>query len=200
MGETGLHLACRPDLPETIYLLMTYGFDPLTIDDYGRSCIDWASMHQPCILALNRTTLHSTKVISHDVLRKTLSRLIVEALSQTTKPNFNRLDHCLIFIEDKQNAYKAFEKNIEITDNVIQHPASCSRCHPRAFIRGMDRFVCTSCADVDFCQHCFELFQEDEKPCRCKDHEFLKIPRPGLVADSEAETRAWLYELEIRYS
>ena len=203
MGETCLHLACRRDLPDTIDLLMAYGCDLLVIDNYGRSCVDWAAMYHPCILAISRTAsyvMSTPEATSQHMLRRTICRLVIEALSERSEPRFYELGHCLVFAGDEQNAYRAFEQNIAIVGNETKHPATCNRCDPNKSIRGTDRFVCKSCTDVDLCQQCFELFREDEKPWRCKSHEFLKIPSPGCVPGSEVETRAWLYELQVQYS
>ena len=202
MGETCLHLACRRDLPETIDLLMAYGCDPLVVDNYGRSCIDWASMYQPCISAIKRTTFHvmSTPIATYqNVLRRSI-RKSVEALLEKLESNFYRLGHYLVFAGDEKNACRAFEQDITIAGNEAKRAVSCDRCDTKELIRGMDRFVCRSCTDVDLCQQCFELFREDEKPWRCKSHEFLKIHSPGFVPGSEVETRAWLYELQVQYS
>ena len=203
MGETCLHLACRRDSLDIIKLLINHGCDPLMVDSYGRSCIDWASMYQPLISAISHITPHvesTSKGTSQSVLRNTICRLIVEALSENLQTSFYDLGQCLSIAGDEQNACRAFEQNIAIVGNEIKQPAYCNRCDSDESICSMDRFVCKSCVDIDLCQQCFELFREDEKPWRCKGHQFLKISSLGFVPSSEVETRSWLYALQIQYS
>ena len=71
MGETPLHFACQVALPELIELLLAHGYDPNVVDGYGRSCVDWASWSQPCMVAVESSKIppkHTDQAISHAAL------------------------------------------------------------------------------------------------------------------------------------
>lgn len=91
------------------------------------------------------------------------------------------LGKCLLFCGDDLNAYNiyelgAFQRKLEVDDeDNIVHLANCDRCDMQ-LIRGL-RYLCRSCADVDLCQACYEVFRKDQKTLRCQNHEFWKVPR-----------------------
>lgn len=99
----------------------------------------------------------------------------------------------------------SFERNLsEINNNLIQ-PTSCNRCNLNN-IKG-SRYVCISCVDTDFCEACFQEFRNDVKFKRCKNHEFLKVPRdiwknlkPDCVDENGKTVDMWLAEICEKYS
>ena len=208
LSETSLHIASRRDSPELVASLLAHGCSPLQLDDYGRTCLDWAFMYQPCYMAMNNWANGYTptpETTSNKILKKTIIRLLDEALSENMKTSLYSLGHCLLFIGNESNAYRAFEQNISITTSGVQHSAYCSRCPSQDLIYG-NCYVCKSCTDIYLCQPCFENFHSDKKPWRCQSHDFIQVPRDGYVITEETEDtrwecmQDWLREIKTQYS
>lgn len=203
LSETALHLASRRDMPEIVGQLIAHGCDHLKLDDYGRTCQDWASMYRPCFLAASNQTNQYTptsKITSLNRLKKTINRLINATLLETVSMSFYQLGHCLLFIGDEQNACRAFEQIVSSTITGIQEEVHCDRCSSGNICRA--RYVCKSCANCDLCQPCFQVFREHEKPWRCQSHEFIRIPREGidmteeLIKERKENVNDWLREVQ----
>ena len=201
-GETCLHFACRGVVPEMITLLAKHGLDCQAVDQYGHSCIDWASDYQPCLDALRDAFpgLDSAeRSISHPTLNASINSMVKDLLRKEPGSDLGQLGHGLMFIGDEVNACTAFEQSMDLnSDDQIRHPAICDRCES-GNITDMDRFVCKSCVDFDLCQNCIDAFRYDGRDWRCKNHSFLRVPRPGFSLHAKTETQVWLLDLQKQY-
>ena len=207
LSGTSLHIASQTDSSEMIALLVTHHANPLQLDGYGRSCLDWASMFQPCFEAMagwKSRYIPTPDIDSRKILTETVKRLVDESLIESEPVVLNTLGHCLLLMDDERNSHQAFEHKMLVNEGSVQHHIVCNRCRQGA-IRG-SRYVCKACADADLCESCFEVFREDKKPWRCQKHEFLKVPRDGYgrlnETDDERQKRTydWLCEVKAQYS
>ena len=178
-SETSLHLAARNDTLETLEimeLLLASGADPLRMDDYGRTPLDWAAMYESFSQAIHKWKLQYKTRLAEDserILKNTIKGVTHQILvGNSFSASF--LGHCFLFRGDDMNAQHAFEYDTEVVEGEVHHPAACDNCdeHP---IRGF-RYICKSCADTDLCEPCFQLLPESGKPLRCRRHEFLQFP------------------------
>ena len=207
MSETALHLASRSLFPAIASMLITHGADPFLIDGYGRRSLNWAVLYGCSDETMNQlaeTRPAPSNALSQKMLKTTLMKLI-RSQNETDSTWYYKLGHLLLFLNDMDAAVIAFERDLsEINDNLVQ-PANCDRCKLQS-IKG-SRYVCTSCVDTDFCEACFKDFRNEVKFKRCKNHEFLRIPReiwkdlkPDCVDENGITVEMWLINIYEKYS
>lgn len=83
LSETPLHLASRSNTPALIAILIMAGANPLLLDGYSHTSLDWASMHRPCFEAMGPWTKNYTATpqsIRHSRLKVTLIESVKELL------------------------------------------------------------------------------------------------------------------------
>ena len=66
MSETALHLAFRSNSSTLVSTLIIHDADPLLVDDYGRTSLDWAVMYKPCFEAMGHYA-ENYSITSRDV-------------------------------------------------------------------------------------------------------------------------------------
>ena len=148
----------------------------------------------------------TSRDVSQARLRKTLMRLVRQCQQEKQSGPFYLLGHILLFLNDRTAASITFEQNLSKKDNNLIHRAAyCNRCESRSVIKGY-RHVCTSCADVDFCEACFEQFHNNMAFKRCEKHDLVKILRetwndlkPDCVDENGNTFQMWLAEIYEHY-
>ena len=207
-SETALHLASRSTFSAVVSTLIQGGANPLIIDDYGRTSLDWASMYRPCLEAMGDSAKFyaATSQSTYNArLKKTLTKLIEQVRHETVSASYDRMGRVLLFLDDLPAAYIAFEQTMSAAfDDQIQR-VHCNHCHDWFFPHEF-RYICRSCAGVDFCEFCFEFRRNEAAYKRCQNHEFVRIPRdtwrdlkPDCVDENGKTVQMWLMETYERY-
>jgi ankyrin repeat protein len=185
-GDTLLRQAMHNNQSQLFSKPLKYGADVSRIDQYGRSCLDYAVCFSEI---LKRLSITPTTTLADLDARKT--RLFDTALSsietvltsdsklEAAYPTLRHLGHCLVFPEWLNEAVAVYQMTIFAATEPatgFRHRAFCDGCSadcPNKSLR-----VCWTCRDVDLCDLCFEMYQA----CTlrdiflCKSHEFLEIP------------------------
>jgi hypothetical protein len=113
--RTPIHVALSSSHIETAKVLVEYGADVLVLDGYGKSALDWAFMDQAMFHELGKRsfpyvpTLDTVRVES---LRRSiwqLSERLLEAKRRRISPGFHELGHCLMFLQQFDDACLGFE-------------------------------------------------------------------------------------------
>ena len=208
MSETVLHLASRSNSSALVSTLIMHDADPLLIDDYGRTSLDWAAAYEPCFQAMGHYTRNYSTTspdVSQVRLRKTLMKLVRQCQQEEQSGPFYLLGHILLFLDNLTAACIAFERNLSEKQNNLIHQAYCNRCDSTSNIKGY-RYVCMSCTDINLCEACFKQFHNDMTFKRCENHEFVKIPReiwkdlkPDCIDEKENTLQMWLAEIYEKY-
>jgi hypothetical protein len=209
MGQTPLHKAICGGRLETVQLLSSLSADPLILDGYGRSCIDWASLYPQTVNVLTPyyTELHHTdSAETTKILCKSIVILTNWLQNSQSETFFHELGHCLLFLGDMQEACTAFEQRITLTSDKSnpKHSTSCDFCGQYPILG--QRFVCSRCVDIDLCSICKERYNRGEPVRNCEGHNFLRVPGeewPKLreqEVNTCGETRdQWLERLARKY-
>ena len=189
LHQSPLHLAMIHNNERMIAELMKQGATPTLTDDYGRTCIDWASTPEHLSTLINPKVYlicNTSQEMQTQILKKSV-RFLCEKLIRAEKPNIepglHRLEHCLIHLQDFAEAIVAFRKNAEISskDHIVTHRAWCNSCQTRENIRG-PRFVCKICCDTDLCQDCMVEYGKRSMPQVCCNHSFLEYLLSSMMA------------------
>jgi ankyrin repeat protein len=209
MGQTPLHKAICGDRLEVVQLLFSLSVDPLIVDGYGRTCIDWASLYPQMLNVLTpyHTELHHTDPAeTTKILCKSIVILANWLQSSQSEMFFYELGHCLLLLGDMQEACTAFEQQITPNSHKANpmHSAFCDFCGEER-ISG-DRFVCFKCVDIDLCSMCMERYNRGESVRNCEGHNFLKVPGEDWAKLREQEVNTsgetkdqWLERLVRKY-
>jgi ankyrin repeat protein len=179
LNRTPLHYAIYRSHENLAELLLAHGANALLIDCYGRSSLDWASEHE---LLFTKMTIqqpeHAVTSLSEQyrVLRESVRFLSRTLMHSSGIDVFYELGYCLLFLQDLDNASKAFEQQIITSpkQGVVTHNVSCDFCFSPN-IRGM-RYICRTCPDIDLCSSCMETYENASSTRRCRHHDFLQIP------------------------
>jgi ankyrin repeat protein len=179
LNRTPLHYAIYRSHEILAELLLTHGANALLIDCYGRSGLDWASEDEPLFTKMTiQQPEYAVTSLSEQcqVLRESVRFLLRTLMHSSGIDGFHDLGHCLLFLQDLDNASKAFEQQIITSpkQGVITHDVSCNFCFSPN-IRGM-RYICRTCPDIDLCSSCMETYENASSTRRCRHHSFLQIP------------------------
>ena len=188
--------------------LIEGGANPLVIDNYGRTSLDWASMYRPCLEAMGdwaKNYTATSQSIKNARLNKTVTNLIGQIQDETVPASYYRLGHVLLLLGDLPAASIAFEQDMSERDGDPIHGARCNRCS-QIFLFQECRYVCKSCIDADFCERCFKFFRNGTAFERCQNHEFIRLPRDvwkdlkrNCVDENGKTVQMWLAETYERY-
>lgn len=211
INQTPLHKALYHGSKPAIKLLLSHGADPLAMDVFGRSCMDWASS-DPGLLELMlpycKNYRPTEPAVRLECLRKSVLNAIedlVEASHETVRRHWiSHIGRCLLLMGEVNEACLAFEGTIVLSPQAQRplHYATCGTCNNEDFIVG-DRFICYTCAEVDACMSCMTKHNREHFISTCKGHEFLKVPRQGWeMPEGEMEAKMddfWLDRLMDKY-
>jgi Ankyrin repeats (3 copies) len=178
MGQTALHEALYGGWFPIIRALLSAGANPLLLDGYGRTCMDWASLHQPTFTAMLPYCDHycpTNEAITTQALHESIVTIANKLRQSPLNSSYHELGHCLLLSNDYEKASTAFEQQIVKAPTKPRpvHLAMCSSC---ASTMSGDRFVCCTCADIDLCSSCMEKYNTEGSIRTCKGHKFLKVP------------------------
>ena len=206
-GLSALHEVLYGGRTDAIPILLSHGANPLLLDIYGRSCLDWVSLHPPTfdsMISLSKNSHAREPSTDMKILVESIVRLADCLNLSENRVFFHHLGHCLLLVGDISNAEIAFEQYIydHDTDGKPLHALICSDCNAEGGIKG-DRFVCRSCPNMDLCSSCMEHYVSVRT---CQNHQFLKISRtdrqgiqsPAIVKGAETMDR-WLEGLVKKY-
>lgn len=208
MGQTPLHEAICSGHLSIIQLLLQLSANPLALDGYGRTCIDWALIY-PGTLAV--VTPHfgelrpTNAVTATRALSKSITTLSTSLRGSQSGTGFYELGRCLLFIGDVKEAYVAFQQEIHDHPDVkrVGHKAECNFCDRQIWGH---RFACFTCVDVDLCSSCMEKYNEGDPLGNCKGHKFLKISgkewrksKDQKLNEHDESVDQWLERLERKY-
>ena len=158
---------------------------PPVIDGYGRSGLDWSKPYPPLFHKLGdwcQAYLETPREIQFKRLAESicnLSESLLESDQKNASPGFHELGHCLMFLQESEDACIAFQQHILKVDedgNPV-HGVVCNLCDSSTDIKGT-RFVCKSCPDQDLCEFCVQNYEHDTSVRRCRWHRFLHVPGP----------------------
>lgn len=103
-----------------------------------------------------------------------LSENLLKTKQRRTHPGFNDLGHCLLLLQQPDEACISFQQKITLDERGCPaHDIICDICKKADFTG--PRFVCKTCADIDLCSTCMPKYHEVEMGV-CHGHEFLEIP------------------------
>jgi len=228
--KTVLHFAVYASNAALVESLLSHGADPLLIDNFGRSCLDWASiLGNKVILELVLSFCKDASLTKHTIVDQRLKHNISTLLQDSTQEgkvhvlHCNEIGHCLTLLGDAREAKTAFEQITRYRELATSHgrddrslPTSslqithdhvhCNACSFEEPLEGV-RFVCCTCPDMDFCETCMERYATEILPATCQNHQFLRIPGEELwnfgdgKINQEGETREqWRDRLILKYA
>lgn len=211
INQTPLHKALYHGSKPAIELLLSYGANPLAVDVFGQSCMDWASSN-PVLFGLMlpycKDYRPTEPAVRLEYLRKSILTAIeelIEATHDTSRRHWiSHIGRCLLLMKEVNEACLAFEGTIVLSpqDQRPLHYATCGTCNVEDFIIG-NRYICYTCAEVDACTSCMRKHKETHFISTCEGHEFLKIPRDGWqLPAGETEAKMddfWLDRLMDKY-
>lgn len=192
ISGTALHLAVLSARADIISLLLSKGADPLQLDIYGRTCMDWAALHEPTF-ELMKPYCSSYQPIDKAVWAASLEKSISKLAKKIEEPPgpehlelYRALGRCLIFTGQRSDAITSYYLHsllggsyfCDLCENVIQ----------------FELYACFSCPNVDLCSSCVDDYAEQEAQIRlCRRHRFAPIPLQGYPFDHMSEE--WVNEL-----
>ena len=168
-SQTPLHLAAQSTCPAIVHLLIRAGANPLLLDEYGRTSLEWAADYEPCFKAMGDWATDFTatpSTVFQARARERLATWLEQAhdisIVAIHDHSFYRLGRLLLFVEDVPAAQIAFAARLYKEKGSLVQMAHCSRCYPSSRIRG-HRYVCKACANTDLCEEGFQLRQKITK-------------------------------------
>lgn len=208
--QTTLHLGVIYRQPDNVEILIRNGANPTLHDGYGRTCLDWARQNDQIFFKLGdaaATYEPTDERFSRICLIATVSRILQEIFSsQPPKDCMGIVGRCLFHLGDHEAGCIIFERSIYRRSETISHPAICESCDDGIEIRGR-RYVCSECADTDFCELCVKKGLNNSAVPGCFQHRLIAIPRdeaaciiPGIVDDQRLTFEDWLHQILARYS
>ena len=208
--QSTLHTALYRGWIEVVKTLLSLGANPLSLDLYGRTCMDWASLHKTTFDIMSQYCNDyspTDQAIHSRVLHESIVTIATGLRTSQETELYHELGHCLILASNIQDAETAFEQRItEHLDKLNPvHLALCDMCLTDN-ISGK-RFVCCTCGDIDLCSACMEKYKTGVPTRTCESHSFLKIPggdwralsHPQVNKMRESRDR-WLERLIRTYS
>jgi hypothetical protein len=136
-----------------------------------------------------------------------LSKGLLETKRRRMRPGFYELGHCLIFLQQFDDACFSFQQEIAKLNEEGSpiHEVRCNICNESDLIGS--RFVCKTCSEVDMCAPCMQKYPHVGKMRACQNHEFLAVSRPsphsnepeGIDAIPD-DVQGWLRRLVVCYS
>ncbi|KAF5859138.1 hypothetical protein ETB97_003279 [Aspergillus alliaceus] len=209
-GSSPLHAAAAAGQADIAEILLSEGADATQLDSFGRSPLDWASLHPPMLTRLLKYCheYHPTDPGRRTLaLRESITRLATSALAKG-ESNFYALGKCLLYMNDTLAARVAFAQEVDATDQLdLQYRSvSCDICGNKPTVAG-GRFVCHTCSDVDLCSECMDQYQQEGLRVRmCQGHQFLEVrpydqePLGSQTYDRNEFRNHWLESLIAAYA
>ncbi|KAJ5683636.1 hypothetical protein N7462_006801 [Penicillium macrosclerotiorum] len=205
-GSSALHAAAAAGQTHLVEFLLSLGSDPIQLDWFGRSSMDWAARHLPTLEKLIGDGPSSIpppdegKRIS--ALKKGITMLATRALTEGKSASY-RLGKCLLYIDDVSAARIAFLYDAKVDPSVPDSAwAVCDLCREKPAVTE-GRFVCQTCPDIDLCRQCLDQYYQDGLQVRlCNGHQFFEVQASGeeLLAIQTKEIReTWLRSLIAMY-
>lgn len=205
---TPLHSAVEVCNLGLIDLLMSFGADPLQLDGYGRSCIDWAYLHQASWEVMKKYCTYQTtdQTLAMATLRGTIKGLAAyikgEAGEWDIAHHLHHLGKSLIIADDLTEARIALEQSR--SGMFPDWSRVCDLC--TQFIDG-DLHVCLTCPTIDICTDCTGTYQNwGVSSHRCQGHQLLCVPptrgefNTGEKVNGRGESlQEWLTRIEMSY-
>lgn len=209
MTGTALHLAVLSRETDMINLLLSKGADPLQLDGYGRTCIDWAALHKPTLELMKPycSSYYSTyKAVTTSILRNSIFKLATKLAQLQPDEKHSRL-------------YRSLGKCLALANDFEEASISCSyymflgeryRCALCEMIIPRELYNCLSCPNISLCSSCQDTYKENNLLIRlCQQHEFARISLrlgnypdqfdDGCVNDYGESREAWLSRLADSY-
>ncbi|KAL4779776.1 ankyrin repeat-containing domain protein [Aspergillus varians] len=137
-GYSPLHAAVANKHPEIADLLLAHGADPLCLDFYGRTPVDWASGDGAM---LSRLASHS----NYTCMRTNLETRFA-VLKESVTGDFYKLAKCLVYMNNGDAALTTFRQaaRSRASEDDLRYPMRCSGCRKRLKNSGR-------CHDLDVC-------------------------------------------------
>jgi hypothetical protein len=136
MKITALHAALYAGQNGVVGLLLTHGADPTIVDGYGRSSLDWVSLHEPTfhIMIEYSKSYHPTDAGTREAVLIQSAIYLINRLRSNAieKGDHHQLGHSLLHLDDLANACTAFEQDMTVTKGSPkrnpEHTAWCNSC------------------------------------------------------------------------
>jgi hypothetical protein len=167
-GTTALHIAVLENHRAAAEYLVSHGADPLYLDLYGRTSMDWAAHDD------SGNMLRSLQPKGHiytptnpatqtSILKETITGLASQLLAGDTS-EIAKLAQCLQYLGNLKAAWTLY----------AQSPSYCDTCRVE-IPRPHARFLCKICRRKPFCQK-FPTLQVGF----CRNHEFWRVVCGGV--------------------
>lgn len=214
-SQTILHTVCQSSFPNVVKTLIEHGANPILLDDFGHSSLDWAKP-MPLVFEAMGAWAEKYEPTSLSLRQSIVKRSLIRDLRERWLPEQTASLHMLgkyaSMLDDLDLAYTAFEYLAYNQEGSVRHHAFCDFCSAdnssdTNLIVGV-RYTCRSCPDIDLCEACYhrDFRNAGGHWERCKEHEFLKIPRdPDQVRgveDADENFKAalpWLKDVLTKY-
>ncbi|GES61532.1 ankyrin repeat-containing protein [Aspergillus terreus] len=206
-GSSALHAAAAAGQTDLVEFLLSIGADPLQLDWFGRSSVDWAARHLPTLEKLRGYAPPSAPLLDEEkrtsALKKGITTLATRALTEGKSVSY-RLGKCLQYINDVAAARMAFLYDARADPSFPDGAwAVCDLCGEKPAV-SEGRFVCQTCPDIDLCGPCVDRYYQERLQIRlCDGHEFLEVQASNeeLLAIQPKECReSWLHGLIVMYN
>ena len=132
--------------------------------------------------------------------------IICEKQASNDSRLFSVLGRALILAERNEDAVLAFQFQSRLSQSNGENTVAwCDECG-EPIRAGMERFVCTTCEDIDLCDRCHEQYKLDgfisgDSEKLCQAHPFLAVPREEVKLNYESDSldealKQWLTSIQ----
>ncbi|KAL4781980.1 ankyrin repeat-containing domain protein [Aspergillus varians] len=203
-GTPALHLAAIYSHLSCVNYLMSHGADPLYLDVYGRTAMDWANLyaHDKVFSLLHRHNFcyaPTDAATRASILKESVVGLAKRMLSGD-RADFYKLGKCLQYLDNipaAATAYSLGQIKCRDCDFAISHTEAS--------------FACRRCSDIHLCSECMNEFivgdnifrtycQHDDCERFILGEHALPEQAGGESAALEAAWARWFTELIATYS
>ncbi|KAL2870556.1 ankyrin repeat domain-containing protein [Aspergillus lucknowensis] len=159
-GYSPLHAAIANRHLEIAELLLAHGADPLILDHYGRTPIDWASDDGAVLNRLLRSCSDITYAPTEEAIQiATLKGNVVgfaTGILNGQTWDYYKLAKCLVYLGDGDAARAVFTQaaKLGVNEDDLRYSMQCNACRKRLKDPGRSEsmvLVCRNCHDLDLC-------------------------------------------------
>ncbi|KAK2758606.1 hypothetical protein FQN54_003296 [Arachnomyces sp. PD_36] len=191
ISGTILHLAVLYTETDTITTLLSKGADPMLLDGYGRTPMDYAALHDPTFELMKPfcknyqpTDKSKTALIQRRSISKLAAKIRGIPTGKKRAEYYPTLGRLLLYANDLPEATTAHNLYIALGENYEYICGMCSETIEE------ELWACSICPRIDLCSSCSDEYAEENPTIHlCHQHQFTPVSLGGDSADQMSDER-----------